>query len=181
MKLDRKLNLVLNIESGHVHHAPISKEVFERYFLPISKTFTRIYAEGLGSMAGPRVAAMMLKKVAQDDNIWEGVDGVENGLMNEIRRLTNVVLPSEQGWSTLPYYEALRQDMLDEDEVSEVENALCFFTCAVSMHKKNERNVIVGAMTLFWGGQITSSGLMEFARSLPTSTADENTGEKATA
>jgi len=180
MKIDRNLKLVMPIERGWVHSMPISRHVFEKYFLPISKAFTRIYAAGLGSMTGPRVAAMMLRKVAEEDGVWEGQDGVENGLMNEIRRLSNVVMTGEKGWETIPYYDALRQKLLDEDEVSEVENALVFFTLASAMHRKNELAAILTSATRFWGGATSSLTLMAFVESLPTSTPEENTGEKAT-
>jgi hypothetical protein len=178
MKLNKKLNIVLPIERGHVHAVPISREIFNRYFITLSKTFSALYTENLSVTAGPRVAALLLKKVAQADGEWEGQDGVENGLMNEIIRLANVVLPTDQGWKSMPLYEAIRQNMLDEDEKAEVENSLVFFTCVSSMHKRTDLDVTLKMMVSLWGGQTTLLDSTEFANSLPTSTPDGSTGER---
>src|SRR3954465_11092498 len=94
LRIDKRLNLVIPIETSigtvFVHSCPIRREIFEKYFLIISKTFAAIYSEGLNVIAGPRVALMMLKQIAINANAWEGNDGVESGLLNEIRRITNV-------------------------------------------------------------------------------------------
>lgn len=178
MKLDKKLNLVLPIEKGWLHATPIGFPVFEKYFLHIAEAFAGIYRAGLGTMAGPRIAAMMLKKVAEEDGSWEGAEGVEAGLMNEIRRLANVVLLGKHGYETIPLYTAMQQDMLSEEEISEVENALVFFTLASSMHKGVEKKGIITSMTKFWGGLTTPLDSTEYARSLRTSIEEETTGEK---
>jgi len=89
MKLDKALNLVIPIDQDegriYVHSTPISLEVFEKYFLAISKTFAAIYSEGLNVLAGPRVAALMLRRVSDDL-------GLDTGLIDEIRRLSNVIV-----------------------------------------------------------------------------------------
>lgn len=191
MKINRKLNLVIPVDRGdegtiYVHSTPISREVFERYFLVISKTFAAIYTEGLGIAAGPRVASLLLRKVAEDMGgtderaraaAWEDV---QNGLMAEIKRLTNVVVSGHGGWTTLPFQEAVDRKMLDPDDASEVENALAFFTVASAMHKKSELPTILTGAASLWGGQIVSSNSTEFAASLPISTPDGNSGAKAT-
>ena len=60
MRLDNKLNLITEIETDDkatifVHSTPISRDVFEKYFLVISKTFASIISEGLSFISGPRV------------------------------------------------------------------------------------------------------------------------------
>ena len=76
MKIDKKLNLVIPIETDdgtlYVHSMPIRREIFDTYFLVLSKTFAAIHGEGLGEIAGPRVAALILKKIAMDTGMWEG-------------------------------------------------------------------------------------------------------------
>jgi len=181
MKIDRKLNLVIPIdrEDGsrlYVHSSPISMAVFESYYLVMAKTFSSIYNEGLGVTAGPRIAALVLKRVADNMGVWEGETGVRNGLVNEMRRLTNVITPSENGWQTIPFKEAIDRGLIDEDEVSEVENALTFFTVAYRLHRKVEREAILNGASRLWGGQIESQDSTEFMRSLPTLTPTANIG-----
>lgn len=178
MRINKKLNIVIPFEGGHVHSTPISREIFEKYFESISKAMTSIYKGGLGTMAGPRVASLMLKKHAIEDGCWEGPDGVESGLMNEIKRLSNVIVPGDRGWITSPYYDAIQKELLDSDEISEVENALVFFTLASAFHKKNELPGILLGANKFWGSETTFLNSTEYANSLKTLTEAENTGEK---
>ena len=181
MKIDRKLNLVVPIDRDdgsriYVHSTPISLAVFEAHYLVMAKTFAAIYNEGLGVTAGPRVAAMTMKKIAENLGVWTGESGVENSLVNEMKRLTNVLAPSTNGWETLPYGEAVKRSVIDEDEASEVENCLCFFTVAYRLHRKTEREAILNGASRLWGGEISSLGFTEFKASLPTSTPTVNTG-----
>ena len=102
MRINKALNLVIPVdwEMGgqiFVHSTPISREVFEQYFLVISKTFAAIFSQGLGAVAGPRIAYLMLKKTAEDMGLWAGPAGVGAGLMNEMIRLSNVIMPDEKG------------------------------------------------------------------------------------
>lgn len=180
MKIDRRLNLVIPVEQDdgtiYVHSSPIARAVFDRYFMVIAKTFSSIYNEGLGVTSGPRVAALLLKDTATNLGVWDGEAGVERGLMNEVRRLSNVIMLGPAGWTTIPFQEAVDKKMIDDTDRSEVENAIVFFTVASLMHKKAELPAILGGAVSLWGGQITSSNCTEYASSLPTSTATENSG-----
>jgi len=176
MKIDKKLNLVVEVETNEgtifVHSAPLSREVFERYFLIIGKTFASLISEGLSFVSGPRVAAMMLKKIAQDAGVWEGRDGINNGLMAEIRRLSNVVIPSTSGWQTMPFQDAIDKKAMDDEDVAEVEGLITFFICASAMSRKSEIGPVLERMRL-WGALTTSLNSTEYAASLPTSTTAE--------
>ena len=176
MRIDKRLNLVTEVEvsegSIFVHSTPISRDVFEKYFLIISKTFSTIISEGLSFVSGPRVAAMMMKKVAVDAGIWDGPDGVQNGLIAEIRRLSNVVMPSPQGWKTLPYQSAIDSGLLDPDDVAEVDGLIAFFICASAMSRRNEIGPVLDKMRL-WGSATTSLNSTEYSASLPISTPAE--------
>jgi len=180
MRLDKKLNLVFPVETDagtiYVHSTPISREVFERYFLVVSKAFAAIYGEGLQLIAGPRVAYLMLKKIAEDRGEWDGADGVHNGLIAEIRRLTNVVVSTDRGWRPIPYHIAVEHGQLDEQDVAEVEGMLCFFTCASAMHLRSQLTAILAGMTSLWGAQTTSLTCTEYAASLTTSTVTASSG-----
>lgn len=172
MKIDEKINLVIEVDGTHVHSTPIGRETFKRYYLPLAKAFAKIYKEGLDVTAGPRVAAMVLEDVARELGVWEGEGGVENGLMAEIRRGTNVIIPAEKGgWRSIPLDVALNEKRFSEEEATEVENVICFFIVASAMHSREDKKVALLGMTSLWTGQITSSNSTEFAASLRTSTA----------
>jgi hypothetical protein len=177
MRLDNKLNLITEIETDDkatifVHSTPISRDVFEKYFLVISKTFASIISEGLSFISGPRVAAMMLKKIASDQGVWEGRAGVEVGLISEIRRLSNVIMPSEKGWNTVPFQDAIDKQLLHPDDIAEVEGLICFFICASAMSRRTEIASVLDRMAV-WGSSTTLLNSTAFAASLPTSTETE--------
>lgn len=180
-KIDKNLRLVIPVDVDsavyHIHAEAISRETFERYFLVLSKTFAAIYNEGLGVTAGPRVAALMLKKVAEETGTWDGPAGVSNGLMAEIRRLCNVAVPGPNGgWETVPFQEAIDRDIFEPEDVSEVENGIVFFIVASATHRRDERKDILEGAAKLWGGHITSSSYTDFLASLKTSTPVDNSG-----
>ena len=182
--INKKLNLVIPIyhDDGkilYVHSAPIMRETFERYFLVLSKTFAQIFTKGLGSMVGPRVAALLLKQVATELGEWEGELGVERGLLPEFRRLTNVIAPSAAGWGPIPFDEARRNGLIDDEDADEVGNAICFFMLASAILRKTSLKQMLESAAEFWGASITSSNSTEFLNSLPTLDATESSGEKA--
>ena len=184
LRIDRKLNIVFELESPDgrffVHSTPISFEVFETYFMVISKTFSRMYAEGMLLTTGPRVASLLLKKTAMEMRVWDTPNGVKNGLINEIYRLTNAVILGKDGWGTLPLHTAIQQEMLSEDDIREVENLLVFFTCASHMHTRTQLPGILLGIQL-WGALTTSLNCTEYANSLPTSMQGASTGAKTAA
>ena len=184
--INKKLNLVIPVETDpgitiYVHSTPIGREVFETYYKVIAKAFTEIYTQGLALASGPRVAKLLIKGIAVDMGVWDGERGVKAGLIAEINRLTNVITPDgDKGWVTMPFEDALKRGVMDEDDISEVENAICFFTLASAMHRKAELRPILESVCSLWGAQLELSNSTEFKDSLPTSTLPVNTGEKVT-
>jgi hypothetical protein len=183
LSLNRKLNLVIPIDiregvTAYVHSTPISREVFESYYQVIARTFNGIYQGGLGTLAGPRVAKMELKRIAIEMGLWDGPAGVNSGLLGEIHRLTNVIRPGLSGWGTIPFEDALRQNYFNDDDVSEIENAIVFFIVASAMHKRSELGPVLEIVSKLWGAQTTSSNCTEYSASLPTSIETESSGEK---
>ena len=179
MKIDRKLNLVIPIETEidkvFIHSVPISRAVFELYYLVIAKTFSQIFSQGLGAIAGPRIAFLMLKQTATDMGLWADV---EKGLINEIIRLTNVLMVGEKGWETVPLNTAIARDMIDPDVLADIEGELVFFTCVSVMNKKNQVTGIMETVGGLWGSEITASNCTEYLASLQISMPDGNTGAK---
>ena len=188
MNIDRKLNLVVPIYGApktvkdpatgeekvvdnvvaYVHAAPISPEVFDKYFMTIGKTFAAIYGGGLGLFAGPRLAGKLLKKIAVEAGEWEGEGGVERGLIAEIRRLANVIVPGPKGWETVPFDGAAARGQISAEDAAEVENSLAFFTVACSMHRRNEVEGVLAIVSEIWGAQTSSLNCTAFAASLTT-------------
>lgn len=177
-KLNRKLNLVLSVETGdgvvHIHSQPISRQVFEDNFLAISRAFTAVYTNGLGPVTGPRVASLLLKQEAETLGVWPKT---QQSLMAEIYRLTNVIAPSDHGWETMPFDVARKRDVLTDEEAAEVENCIVYFICASSIHLKAEMAVAVEGLNTLWGAQTILSNATEYMRSLRTSMQEETTGE----
>lgn len=180
MNIDKKMNLVVPVyqddgTTTYVHSMPISREVFEKYFLVLSKTFSAMHAEGLGFLAGPRVASLLLRQIATDMGAWDGEAGVKRGLVGEMIRLTNVIAPG----GIIPMQEAVDQKVFSPDDLSEVENAITFFTVVCSMHRKNVLASILEQVAKLWGGQCTLFNCTDFAASLRTSTVTEDSTKKA--
>jgi hypothetical protein len=184
MRLNEKLNLVIPIYdaddkiSAYAHSTPISREAFEDSFVLISKTFSAIHGEGLGSIAGPRVASLILREVAKRNDDKAGtLTAAALTLMNEIRRLTNVLTPGPNGWTMIPFEEAAKT--IDPDDLSEVENAIVFFIVYSAMHKRQTLKDLLTGAAKMWGAQVSSLTPTAFAASLPTSTETVNIGEIA--
>lgn len=175
MRISGRLNLVIPVEGDagtfYVHAAPISREVFERYFLVISKAFAEIYTQELNVVSGPRVAALVLRMTAENLGLWDGPNGIKAGLMNEIRRLANVITLGPAGWTTQPLETAIQTKVLDADDVSEVEGAIVFFILASAVHTRNQIADILGGLNRLWDTQTTLSNCTDYAASLPTLTA----------
>lgn len=187
MKIDRKLNLVIPIEREddlgplYVHAMPLSLPAFQRHALVIAKTFSAIYTQGLSFVAGPRVAAMLLKEIAEDLGRWDGEDGVEMGLIFEMRRTAHLICPTPDGWQRLVLDDAVRRGLLDEEELSEIEGILIFFMVASAMHRGQEQTIALTGMARIWNAQLSSLGCTAFLNSLPTSTPADSSGERVTA
>lgn len=186
MEISRRLNLVQPIETASgtlwLHSMPISREVWETYFLVLSKTYAAILSEGLTVISGPPIAKMLLKRVAQLSGVWDGPQGVEHGLLPEIRRLSNVVMPGAAGWETLPFEAALQRKLIDEDALAEAEGALIFFICVSAVLRgpaaAKKRAILLTGLTGLWGSQTTLLDVTAFTASLPTSTPAVPTGAK---
>ncbi|ECC3814918.1 hypothetical protein E1L19_01165 [Salmonella enterica subsp. enterica] len=170
MKIARNLNLIIPVrtEKGNawIHATPISKEVFKEHFFILSKTFAAIFSEGLGVVAGPRVAYLMLERIAGDMNIWNGEKGVRNTLVNEIIRLANLVYPVEgKGYDTLPLDMALEREIVELDDVI---GELVFFTCVSSINSPEQVKGTMDVVSGIWSTQCSSLSLTDWIASLQT-------------
>ena len=178
MKLNEKLNFVIplygddDVITAYVHSTPISREVFEAHFLVISRVFAAIHAEGLGEIAGPRVAALILQKVAERMNDPKSAES----LLNEIRRLSHAIIRNPGGWIKMPLQDAIDGKHIDDEDASEVLNALVFFTAVSAMHRRQVAREVLNGAAKLWGAQILSLNSTDFVASLKTSIEAVNTG-----
>lgn len=193
MLIDKKLNLVCPIVRGdkttlYIHSEPIRKETFEQYHLVLAKTFSAFAQNGLDPRSGPSVAGLILNDVAKATprtpgvDWWEGPDGVggQSGLIAEMLRLSNAIVPSiDNGWTTLPLQTALSQNLISEEEKSEVLNLLAFFTVVSVTAPRVDRKNLIEGMAVIYELQTTSSNSTEYATSLKTLTVAVPTGENA--
>lgn len=181
MHVDRKtLHLIIPLERDggvkvYVHSTPIDRAAFDRYFMVIATTYGSITSGPLKGYAN-RVAMRALRQTAEDLDMGDEFVG---GLVEEIRRLTNVTAPTKDGWVTLPLSQAISANLLDEEEADEVENNIAFFTCFWHMTRKAERGKILDGLARAWGVQISSLDSTEHASSLRTSIEAELSGPKA--
>lgn len=181
MKISRNLNLIIPVQTekgkAWIHATPISKEVFKEHFFILSKTFSAIFSEGLGVVAGPRIACLMLERISSDMNIWEGEKGVRNTLVNEIIRLANLVYPAEgKGYDTIPLDMALERGIVEFDEVA---GELVFFTCVSSINTPEQTEQMMLAVSGMWNSHTTSLNLTDWIASLPTSKPAASSGATA--
>lgn len=181
MHINQKMNLVVPLYRGdeiyaYVHSTPLSREAFEANYLLISKTFTAIHDEGFGVISGPRIAHLILRNIAETG----GVLPKYQALMAEIRRLSNVLLETDRGWEQIPYDEAVRKGLLDEEDYSEVEGAIVFFTVASAMYRRLVLRAVLEGAAQIWTAQLTSSDITDFGSSLSTSKRHGHTGARST-
>ena len=178
MRLDQRLNLVVPIERQDgatifVHATPVSRHVFEAHYRVIGRAHAQIKADMESLRSGPRVAALALRDAAKRFDLTEAT---EHGLLAEIRRLTNVVLPTPAGNTVLPLETASERGLLDADEAAEIEGYTAFFTVISTMERKKTAAAILTLMGDLWETATSSLNSTDFAASLKTSTAAENTG-----
>ncbi|MEZ7525216.1 hypothetical protein, partial [Burkholderia vietnamiensis] len=129
--------------------------------------------------SGPRIAALTLldegmrEAEARGSYAKDGktvLDEATPALMDEIRRLTMVLVPGPGGWDLLPIESAVAAGKIDEEDQAETESAIVFFTCICALASKAERKKQASSTASLLKGSITSLSPMEFADSLPSST-----------
>ncbi|EJS5365899.1 hypothetical protein N1185_002057 [Escherichia coli] len=181
MKIAKNLNLIIPVRTekgnGWIHATPISKEVFKEHFFILGKTFSAMFSDGLGVVAGPRVAFLMLEKISCDSGIWDDDKGVRNTLVNEIIRLANLVYPVEgKGYDTIPLDMALEREIVELDDVA---GELVFFTCVSSINSPEQAKGTMDVVNGIWSTQCSSLNLTEWIASLPTLKSAASSGATA--
>lgn len=184
MRINKKLNLVIpcDCEVGkiYVHSTPVAYEIFEQYYLPLSKTFANLFSQGLGVLASPRVAYLALKSISEEMGVWNGPQGVHSGFVNEFIRLSNVAVTGKNGWETLPLHVAMQKNIIDEETSREVLSAITFFMLIALMNRPKQTEAMMEAVNGLWQTETTYLDFTEFLTSLKMSIEEENTGATVT-
>ena len=187
MKIDRNLNLVMQVQTDgngtvYIHSASISRSVFEQFYLELGKVFSQCFDsinQAHLALSAPQLAYPALKSIATKAGNWDGAGGVKFGLINEIVRLTNILVSTEKGWETLPFDIAVKREIFDEDEEAEILSSLVFFTAISKVAPKELKNSFLEMAGALRNWELTSLDSMEFQNGLPILTKKEVTGKKA--
>ena len=187
MKIDRNLNLVMQVQTEEkgtifIHSASLSRSVFEQFYLELGKVFSQCFDsinQAHLALSAPQLAYPALKALAIKAGNWEGAGGVQFGLVNEIKRLTNVLVNTEKGWESLPFDVAVKREYLDEDDEAEALSSLVFFTAISKVAPKDLKNSFLEMAGALRSWELSSLDSMEYMNGLQTSIKKEPTGKKA--
>ncbi len=179
MNLNDNQKLILDIGDLKAFHSPISTEVYESNFRILSETYGTIYDRGAQNALriGPRIASLTLVEEGQRVAMQRGdlaekdqpaPDAGATAFLKEIKRLTTILCPSQDGWDYLPVDAAINQKKIDAEDWKEVESMLVFFTCTYYSLPRKERHTIFDLMKM-WEVATTVLSCEEYASSLPTS------------
>lgn len=185
--INKRLNLVLSVERldksvVHVHSVPISREIYESHYTFITMVMSSMYSDDFSPATCSRIAYLRMRELGSKEENKARFGDIDKTLLAEIWRLTNVLVPGERGWETVPFYEVMEraqnQGPLDLDDVREVQNYICFFTAASWGHtSRGEREAMYDVLTRY-GALITPSDVTVHRTSLSISSPEENIGEK---
>lgn len=181
MQINENLNLVVPLRSDdkgvqiYAYHTPISKEVFKANAILLAATNTEMGRHGqyFQMGLGPRIATEILLKEAEKESMNA------SALLEDIKRLTSVLVPTEKGWENMPIDAAIKAKKIEQEEWEEVQSDLIFFTCHYFFVKMGEREKACNSLVRLLEASKTSSPPMAFIASLQTSTTQEPSETKA--
>lgn len=178
--INKKLNIVIPMEDDagniyYLHSMPLSREAFQSNWLLLSQTFSAMVEQGIQVTAGPRVASIVMRDLAEKQGRIEDYDAI----MSEIRRLTTVIKASGEGYEQLPLATALARGIVSPDDIEDTGNMLVFFTLVSSMWKGSRRIASLTFMNSLWQSENTSLSATAFMDSLTISTEAGSSGETA--
>jgi len=190
MNIDSDLNLVFPITWNgsepviRAYHSPLGRAAFEASYRLLAVVKDVLCPKGEWSQSSPMIATLALRDAGRDEAIQRGLpDGLNEAeleqrmkdggtaapLLAEIKRLTTVLVPSATGYEVLPIDVALARKLLTDDDWTDAEAALVFFTCALLMTQRARRAIVAPFFASVLRGSITSSSPTAFAGSLATS------------
>ncbi len=186
MRISKNLNIVIKVDTAEkgevfVHSSPISRDVFEKYYNELGQVFTESLKgvdQAHMALSAPQIAYPSLKAISKKLGTWDGVDGVKAGLINEIIRLTTVIVANNNGWDSLPFNVALKNEALDEDDEAEILSNLVFFTVISKVAPKDLRSSFLEIVGSLRDWEYLSLTPLEYINGLPILTEEKNTKKK---
>lgn len=191
MTINDNLEIVFDIRTDEanrptlrIFHRTISRDVFEINYKLLSAVFSELWSQGSyhALSVGPRIASLALKDLAKKmaESLPDDSGTAPNPahtLLEEMKRLSLILVPTPSGWEKIPVQTALSRHLIDEEEWSEVESALIFFTSAYHLAKKSEKEVRANVLLGLLGAKIYSDST-DLPGSSRISTASETTPVK---
>lgn len=179
MKIDKKLNLVSTIERDddslvYLHIVPLPYEVVEINCVLLGSLFNRFFSL-VGGMGAPRVAAMMLRAEINDRLALNPELAGKPTIIDDIHRMISVIWSDDGEWKKTTLDDALKRNILTEEELREVEGELVFFTVGFAIQKANLVIPTVGKALEAYSGQLTSLNTTAYLDSLPKSKTTTDT------
>lgn len=173
VKLERDLKVVIPLESGAICYSiPVSRQIFETNYMAFAKIWSAIQEQGLVA-TGASIAARMLRQLAVEQNL--NVDPI----LGEIRRLCTIAIPTEHGYQQYPMDNAVRDRLIDEDDIAEIENLLVFSIAVSYLSTKAQAAKLLEWVRGMRKALTTSLTFTDFLASLQTSMQDDSSGEKS--
>jgi hypothetical protein len=182
MRLNRKLNIVVPVSTDagtiFVHSTPISRDTFEQFYLELGKVFSQCFDSNNAAhlaLTAPQLAYPALKSIAKAEGKTQDV---QFGLINEIVRLSNAMVPGENGLESMPLDIAIKREILDEDAANEILSALVFFTSISRVAPKDLRDSFLEMAGSLRSWELTSLDSTMYIASLQTLRESASTGGK---
>jgi hypothetical protein len=177
--IDKNLNIIIPVDtpSGEmkVHSMPISMAAYEANYKLLALTHSDLQL--LGVKTAPSVAGLTMADLANEYGLTKSYQA----LMAEIHRLTNVCVPTKNGFEQMPLQDVIDSNLIDEESVKYIEGRLIFFTLIRWLYPPKFRTEFVDMIKIVWGLDSTPLAITAYANSLMTSIKAAITGEKATA
>lgn len=183
MKINHNLALTYDIGDFKGYSIPVSREVFEANFKLISATKAALFSGDWKQavQVGQIIATLTLldegRKLA-DKSENKGDYGAK-ALLQEIKRLTTILVPSSSGWDYATVDECIKSNKIQEEQWKEVESDLVFFMCVYALSRTSEKQNAVEALCSIQPFTPVYSSLEDYMNSLETPIKKETTKKKA--
>ena len=179
MKISPDMNFVVPLYHGddiyaYVHARPISAAAFELNYRLLIRTYNTMLNEG---PVAARMGHLFLKDAAAALAPDGDGSAISTLLLNEIGRMSSVILATKTGWQAIPLQQALDSKLLDPEDAIEAANASLFFIVVWHVSPKQTRDGLLKTATELWGAARSPLQPTEWIASLPTSTATAPSGE----
>ncbi|WP_321868604.1 hypothetical protein [Paraburkholderia tropica] len=182
-KLERDLSIVFPLESGAiVYSKPVTRATFERNYMALAKVYATIQEQGL-LLTGTSIAARMLRELQTNGQCDADLFLAD---IHQRTQIAKYIEPEVEGnvgtYEQFMMADAIKKGVIDEDDVSEIENLLVFTTAASHLSgSRAAANSILTVMLSRQKAQRTSLTLTAFLNSLLTSMQEESSGANAAA